>query len=69
MNIEMPMEIGILKNQLLATNPIGKKTKRWAFFLGQFYELVRYPTNLLYPINAYVFVIEYLYFFQFKRMQ
>ena len=68
MNIETPVEIGILKNQLLATNPLGRKIKKKgiAFVFGLIYELFMNPTYLLYPQNAYVFLLEYLYFFQFE---
>ncbi len=70
MNVETPIEIGILKNQLLATNPLGRisQKKGIALLLGLFYELLKNPSYLS-PYNAYVFVLEYLYFFHFKSVQ
>ena len=70
MNIDTPVEIGILKNKLLATNPFGRliKSKGLALLFGLFYELFKNPSYLS-PYNAYVFVLEYLYFFQFQRMR
>ena len=70
MNVETPIEIGILKNQLLATNPMGKMSQKKgiAMLLGLFYELVKNPFYFS-PYNAYVFVLEYLYFFHFESMQ
>jgi len=70
MNVETPIEIGQLKQQLLATNPLGRtvKHKTVAMLLGLGYEIMRNPFYLA-PYNSFIFGTEYLYFFHFTKMQ
>ncbi len=70
--VETPVETGTLKRAFFTANPWGKrfkKSKSLSMLLGLLYEIIRNPSYLSNPFNAYVYVMEYLFFFQFNAVR